>query len=115
MSIVECPFQHDRYDNPNAEHLKIWDIPGCGTVTHNTKTYFLDKCLYVYDCLIVVTATRCFDVDLHLIAVADMYGIPTVVVRNKIDDAYDAHARTMRGKSEVEVVADLRPNIEADF
>ena len=107
----------DKYDFPDAPHLKLWDIPGTGTVMHSGRTYFVDKFLYAYDCLVITTSTRCSSVDLHLANVAAMYGIPTAIVRNKVEGDYKNHCKEPRlaGASDADIMADFRKTIWTDF
>ena len=113
---MECTAAAVKYHYPGAAHLKLWDGPGTGTVKHNARNYILDNYLYCYDCLVVVTSSRCTDVDMHLVNVATMYNIPVAVVRNKVDDALERH-RADEGqegdaKDDIETIRSI---IEKDF
>ena len=52
---------------------------------HPGKTYFRDKCLYAFDLLVIVGSPHVYHLDLHLISLAMLYGLPTVVVHPKMD------------------------------
>ncbi|KAI8641012.1 hypothetical protein BD408DRAFT_452387 [Parasitella parasitica] len=44
--------------HPELRAMVLWDMPGGGTCTHNSATYFEDNHLNVFDSLIIVTAER---------------------------------------------------------
>ena len=113
---VECTKEYQKYVHPQCKHLVLWDLPGAGSVTHGGRTYFKDKALYAFDCLIIVMADRLMHLDLHLINVASMYGLPTVLVRTKIDQDFEGKRRRVEwsGKSNDDVLTALRQEISDD-
>jgi hypothetical protein len=46
------------YRHPDLRRMILWDMPGAGTTTHNSTTYFEDNYLKAFDSLIIVTAER---------------------------------------------------------
>lgn len=54
VNIVECTENVRRYPHPQLKHLVLYDLPGAGTASHPLHTYFCDKRLYVFDCLLLV-------------------------------------------------------------
>ncbi|KAI8073386.1 interferon-inducible GTPase-domain-containing protein [Gilbertella persicaria] len=46
------------YRHPELRKMILWDMPGAGTTTHPTATYFQDHYLQAFDSLIIVTAER---------------------------------------------------------
>ena len=51
---VETTMQVRKFIHPALSHFVLWDIPGAGTASHPIATYFDDKCLLAFDCLLVV-------------------------------------------------------------
>lgn len=71
------------YRHPSLKHLVLYDLPGAGTIGHPSHTYFCDKRLYVFDCLLLVTSERIRENDLAIAKLAQEMGTPVVFVRNK--------------------------------
>lgn len=46
------------YRHPDLRTMIVWDMPGAGTESHPSETYFNDKFLYAFDTLIIVIADR---------------------------------------------------------
>ena len=114
---TECTAECRKYQHPVHKHLQLWDTPGGNTVQHPGKSYFKDKCLYAFDLLVIVGAERLLHLDLHLISVATLYGLPTVVVRSKMDTTYEARKRSneWNDKSHNELMTDLRQSISSNY
>jgi len=76
-----------RYIWPNNEypHLALWDLPGGNTKNNRTSTYFQDKVLYAFDCLLLLTTARFTELDFDIIQQACNYGTPIVLVLTKVD------------------------------
>lgn len=72
-----------RYPHPSLKHLILYDLPGAGTTGHLSHTYFCDKRLYVFDCLLLVMSERIRETDLAIAKLAEEMGTPVVYVRNK--------------------------------
>jgi len=70
--------------HPQSKYVKVWDLPGAGTRRHPAKTYYEDKALYAYDCLILVCASRFTETDCLLAKKAKDNGVPFFFVRNKV-------------------------------
>ncbi len=51
---IETTMKPTMYPHPSLSHFVLWDIPGAGTASHPIATYFDDKCLLAFDCLLVV-------------------------------------------------------------
>uniref|UniRef100_A0AC34RN46 IRG-type G domain-containing protein n=1 Tax=Panagrolaimus sp. JU765 TaxID=591449 RepID=A0AC34RN46_9BILA len=96
VDIVECTETVGRYPHPMLKHLILYDLPGAGTIEHPSHTYFCDKRLYVFDCLLLVMSERIRETDLAIARLAQEMGTPVVFVRNKaLNDL-----NTMRQKTE---------------
>ena len=112
---MECTQQVACYPDPKCSFLVFWDTPGCGTLKHNRLTYFSDKHLYAFDCLIVVTASRISLDDVSLCSLAAKYRMPAVIVRTQSDADLDSLARRHKGMSGADLAAMLRAETQADF
>ncbi|CAF3265109.1 unnamed protein product, partial [Rotaria sp. Silwood2] len=42
-----------RFPTPEFQYVCLWDLPGSGAPQHPAETYFKDKCLYAFDCLLI--------------------------------------------------------------
>lgn len=82
---VECTTNPTAYVHPEQPHIVFWDLPGGGTQNHPSETYFDDKCLYAFDCLMVVTNQRFTQIDLDIASLAKQWGVPVFFVRSKSD------------------------------
>ncbi|KAE9552343.1 hypothetical protein FO519_004426, partial [Halicephalobus sp. NKZ332] len=82
VGVTECTDRVRGYPHPKMRHLVLYDLPGAGTRSHPIGTYFFDKRLYVFDCLLVVMAVRAFEDDLILAKLAQEKGTPVVFILN---------------------------------
>jgi len=97
------------YPHPEHPHIVIWDLPGAGTVAHPSETYFEDKMLYAFDCLIIVTGDRFTQIDMAIAKKASTWGVPLFFVRGKADQALLAKARRSPPGSDIKLL--LRQDI----
>ncbi|CAF1632571.1 unnamed protein product [Adineta ricciae] len=97
IGVSETTADCTRYSYPNNEapYLRLWDIPGGGTAKHPAETYFADKLLYAFDCLIILYAGRFTKLDLDICKQAYIYKIPVLLVRSKADIDVDIQ-KTMK-------------------
>jgi len=111
---VETTMKPTAYPHPNYPHVVMWDLPGAGTINHPSETYFTDKTLYAFDCLIIVTDTRFKEVDLQIAKQASEWGVPVVFLRNKANQDIEAKRRRSR-KSIEEVKQEFREEVSKDI
>lgn len=69
--------------------LKLYDLPGCGTVNQPRDDYISDFGLIYFDIVIIVIAERIREDDEMLIQSLNAFNVKTIIVRNKIDQAID--------------------------
>eukprot|EP00249_Psilotum_nudum_P009494 c21971_g1_i1 orf=141-875(+) len=100
-----------KYILPNNLKIALWDVPGAGTLRHPSNTYFMDKMLYAFDCILVVSADRFMQVDFEIAQKTKAYNIPCAFVRTKADVAVKSIAERTH-KLMCESSKDLR--IKAD-
>ena len=55
------------YPHPAAPYVVFWDMPGGDTDAFPAATYFEDRCLHRFDCLIVLYPGRFTGVCSHII------------------------------------------------
>ena len=91
--IVECTHDVKGYIHPKMKHLALYDLPGAGTQKHPVETYFCDKRLYVFDCLVLIMVGRIRQSDLTIAKFAQDMGTPVVFVRNKIENDINSMRR----------------------
>uniref|UniRef100_A0AC34QLY9 IRG-type G domain-containing protein n=1 Tax=Panagrolaimus sp. JU765 TaxID=591449 RepID=A0AC34QLY9_9BILA len=87
INIVECTNVVKRYPHPELKHLVLYDLPGGGTTSNPFHTYFCDKRLYVFDCLLLVMSQRTLETDLAIAKLALEMGTPVVFIRNKAEES----------------------------
>jgi predicted GTPase len=76
-----------RYIWPNNEyaHLALWDSPGGSTKSNRAATYFQDKALYAFDCILLLCTARFTELDFDIVLQACNCGTPIVLVLTKVD------------------------------
>jgi len=97
--ISETTQSPTRYRWPNNEflYLTIWDLPGGGTQKHPAETYFEDKVLYAFDCLLLLKCGRFTKLDIDIYRQACKYNIPIAIVMTKVDVDLDNEAKLRFG------------------
>ena len=70
---------------PGQPCIKFWDMPGAGTRAHPASTYFMDKALYAFDCVVIVMFNRVGESDISTMRQALAKGLPVAFVRSKAD------------------------------
>ena len=110
------------YVHPTLSHVRLWDVPGGGTVNHPGESYFEDKKLCAFDCLIIVGAGRFTNFDVGLARAARRSGTPMVFVRSKADqdienraDAMNAEPRDVKAQLRTDIVAKMRLSLPEEL
>lgn len=101
---VEGTMEVKHYQHPRMEHIVFWDTPGCGTILHPARTYFRDKMLYAFDCLIIVGEERFSEADITIAETAQQYGIPFVFVRSKMDQVMKNECRNKKRETNIQIL-----------
>jgi GTPase Era involved in 16S rRNA processing len=66
----------------------LWDMPGSGTENHPLGSYFKDKVLYAFDCLLITAdSKRLGEEQIKLINEAQKYNTPVVLIIVMLDEA----------------------------
>jgi hypothetical protein len=54
VNETEQTMKPTQYVSPIRSNLAIWDLPGAGTESHPISTYFDEKGLLAFDCIVIV-------------------------------------------------------------
>ncbi|CEP11761.1 hypothetical protein [Parasitella parasitica] len=71
------------YRHSEMNSMVVWDMPGGGTCTHNSATYFEDMHLKAFDSLVIVTAERLQSIDLDIAVKAQEHDVPAIQSKMK--------------------------------
>jgi hypothetical protein len=87
VDITETTMIVKRYRFPRGQfpHVAIWDLSGGGTQAHPAETYFEDKLLYAFDCLLLLSANRFSELEVSIARRAQKFRTPVVLVITKGD------------------------------
>ncbi|KAL4075615.1 interferon-inducible GTPase-domain-containing protein, partial [Scleroderma citrinum] len=84
--VAETTSTIGRYPDPNADRpFVLYDIPGAGTTAQTDWEYFINHCLFVFDCIIVLIDNRFTQTDIAILTNCKQFQIPTYIVRSKAD------------------------------
>uniref|UniRef100_A0A914PLB2 IRG-type G domain-containing protein n=1 Tax=Panagrolaimus davidi TaxID=227884 RepID=A0A914PLB2_9BILA len=84
--VFEATESISHYNVKSVPNVVVWDIPGSGTRKHGSgKTYFMDKCLYMFDCLIILTQDTITEEEIGLAKLSLDVGMPVIFVRSRCD------------------------------
>jgi hypothetical protein len=91
VGITETTHDISRYDFPDPEykHVKIYDIPGAGTLTHDATSYYHDKCLCAFDCLVIVAQDTLGQEEIDFAIQSLRFNQPIAFVRSRCDIVLD--------------------------
>lgn len=100
-------YNHSRFPG----HIKLWDIPGCGTPEFPIRSYVHDCKLRAFPCLVVCYKDTIPEWMLDGLTVCSKYGIRAIVVRTQADKDVD-NLVDDRGLSETEAINVLRGKVQ---
>lgn len=86
---TQCTKTPCSYPHPDFSHVKIWDLPGSGTIDVPSATYFDHYFLAAFDCIIIVFSEM-EETDHHLVDAIVNAGKPLALVRCKADEAWSS-------------------------
>lgn len=107
--INEATMVPTKYSYPENKlpYLTIWDLPGGGTQRHPAESYFEDKVLYAFDCLLLLKSGRFTQLDIQIYKLATMkYKIPIAIVMTKADNDIKSRARMKAGELRRKLTSD---------
>ncbi|CAJ1360855.1 unnamed protein product, partial [Effrenium voratum] len=85
VGVNETTREPTMYPYPNQSKVRLWDLPGAGTVSVPAETYLQDMGLRYFDHVVVVTAGRFTEMEVSLRAELEQYAVPYCMVRTKVD------------------------------
>ena len=85
---------------------------GGGTCAHPADTYYEDKCLYAFDCLVIVTASRFTSLDMDIAKQASADKIKVFYVRNRVQIDVENEMRKRKTKLYKETFAIVRGTLD---
>jgi ribosome biogenesis GTPase A len=91
-NLIE-PYTFKEHD---LRHVKIYDVPGAGTLTHNAESYYQDKCLCAFDCLIIVTQDALAKDEIDFALQSIKFNQPIAFVRSRFDIAMDNQVKSRK-------------------
>uniref|UniRef100_A0A914Z0L8 IRG-type G domain-containing protein n=1 Tax=Panagrolaimus superbus TaxID=310955 RepID=A0A914Z0L8_9BILA len=77
------------FPDPQFKHVMIYDIPGAGTLTHDANSYYQDKCLCAFDCLIICAQDTLGREEIDFAIQSLRYNQPIAFVRSRCDIVLD--------------------------
>ncbi|KXS19679.1 hypothetical protein M427DRAFT_427386 [Gonapodya prolifera JEL478] len=83
VDVVECTKDAQTYKV--SEMFWLFDIPGAGTLGEAADGYFARWCLYAFDLVIVVSATRLQKIECDVVKELIKCDVPFMLVRTKAD------------------------------
>ncbi|PNW77607.1 hypothetical protein CHLRE_10g444150v5 [Chlamydomonas reinhardtii] len=117
VDYAECTMACARYATnfPDSEHMIIWDVPGAGTEKHTAASYYQDKALYAFDCLILVTGDAFREVDRHILLEAQRRKQAVAIVRSKCDTTVQACLKRDRTKTPEAAVQEFQTRYKREL
>eukprot|EP00931_Biecheleriopsis_adriatica_P074018 TRINITY_DN48204_c0_g1_i1.p1 TRINITY_DN48204_c0_g1~~TRINITY_DN48204_c0_g1_i1.p1 ORF type:complete len:474 (-),score=104.89 TRINITY_DN48204_c0_g1_i1:82-1503(-) len=85
VGVNETTMRPTMYPFPNQPGVRLWDLPGAGTVSVPAETYLQDMGLRYFDQVLVVTAGRFTEMEGTLRSELQRYDVPYCMVRSKVD------------------------------
>uniref|UniRef100_A0A3B3R935 Immunity related GTPase cinema n=1 Tax=Paramormyrops kingsleyae TaxID=1676925 RepID=A0A3B3R935_9TELE len=90
------------YVHPNMPTVRLWDLPGIGTLAFQPKTDLEVVGLYQYDFFIIVASEQFLEYHVTLAQCTGQAGKKFYFVRNKVDNDLEASVR--RGGGEISAI-----------
>lgn len=85
VGVNETTFEPTCYMFPGHPGIRLWDLPGAGTVMFRRETYIKDMGLRYFDFCLLVTAHRFTQTEDEVIEELREHGVPVFLVRTKVD------------------------------
>uniref|UniRef100_A0A914BXT0 Uncharacterized protein n=1 Tax=Acrobeloides nanus TaxID=290746 RepID=A0A914BXT0_9BILA len=92
VGVMECTQDISYYTYPNGKfrNVRLYDIPGSGTMSHRAEDYFSDKRLCAFDCLIILIQNTLGEEEISYALKALEYDQPVAFVRSRCDIDLDS-------------------------
>lgn len=96
--------------------MKIWDVPGSGTTEHPAEGYYMDKKLYAFDAVLIVTAGTLLAIESSILRGSILFKREAAIVFAKMDQAFDdIRDNSANDVPDTEVVRIVREIKEGEF
>uniref|UniRef100_A0A914BXS0 IRG-type G domain-containing protein n=1 Tax=Acrobeloides nanus TaxID=290746 RepID=A0A914BXS0_9BILA len=91
VGVMETTMDISMYTFPDGQypHVRLYDIPGSGTMSHKAESYFDDKGLCAFDCLIILVQNTPGQEEIAFAQKAIKYQQPVAFVRSRCDQDID--------------------------
>ncbi|XP_057196152.1 uncharacterized protein irgq1 [Triplophysa rosa] len=109
--VVETTMKATMYQHPNFPQVRLWDLPGMGTPSFNSKSYVKAMNLESYDMFIVVISERVRENNMLLVDTISQQKKPFYVIRTKIDNDMRSQRRK-RNFSEANALNKMKEDCE---
>ena len=84
---------YGHHSHHRLSHIRVWDIPGCGTHEHGSANYFEENALYAFDALVLVTERNLRDYDYVILKKATEMHVPICIAITKADQKVETKIR----------------------
>ena len=109
---AECTTVSAKYAHPQVPYLMLWDVPGGGTDAHPGATYFSDKCLDLFDLLVLCYDGRWSEVNTLIVREAARTGTSLLILHTNTDTHIgNMVAESGKRMTEAAAFAELKPSI----
>jgi len=90
VGVNETTMTPTAYKFPSQPRVRLWDLPGSGTINFPAETYVQDMGLRYFDTVLIVTAGRFTSMELKLREELEKHKVPFFMIRSKVDiDAWN--------------------------
>ncbi|XP_042628483.1 interferon-inducible GTPase 1-like [Cyprinus carpio] len=104
---VETTKEATMYQHPNFPHVRLWDLPGMGTPSFESKSYVKTMNFDLYDMFMVVISERVRENNMLLVEEIEQQKKPYYFIRTKIDNDIQSQ-RKKKKFSEIHVLDQMR-------
>uniref|UniRef100_A0A914BZA3 IRG-type G domain-containing protein n=1 Tax=Acrobeloides nanus TaxID=290746 RepID=A0A914BZA3_9BILA len=85
VGITDTTYNVVNYSYPDYPYVKLFDLPGSGSLARDATTYFSDLYLCAFDCLIILTEGSIGEEELQFARKARSYNQAVCFVRSRCD------------------------------
>lgn len=90
VGVNETTMTPTAYKFPSEPRVRLWDLPGAGTVNFPAETYLQEMGLRYFDTVLIVTAGRFTSMEIRLKEELEKHKVPFFMIRSKVDiDAWN--------------------------
>jgi GTPase Era involved in 16S rRNA processing len=94
--------------------IALWDLPGCGTTKHPTASYCQDRCLDLFDLIIICYHKRFVEGADAIVRCAEKNDIPLIVLYTQTDTSVSNIIQSGRADTAAEAFQNLRLSAESN-